>query len=376
MKQPGDSHPAGAGLYVHLPFCRVRCTYCPFVVTTRQEIEEEYVDALIEEMERRAEVGAIDSLFLGGGTPSRSSMQTLQRIVGAARSLYGLAAGSEVTLEANPEDVDEANLEGWLALGVNRISLGVQSLDDSELRPLGRIHGGETAIRALTLAVASGVRTSADLILGLPLQTPESFRESLLGVIERGVGHLSLYILDLEEGTRLFDQVRSRRVSLPEDEQTEAMYLLAGAEAARAGFEQYEVSNFARPGEQSAHNLKYWNRIRYAGFGVGAHSFDGRSRQANTRDVHEYIGRIVEGESAVAFHETLSEEEARHEELFLGLRKVPGLEYADLVRLSGEEGVPWIEQGMSEGWLKTESERISFTPRGFLLSNELIARLF
>lgn len=365
------------GLYVHLPFCRVRCTYCAFAVSTDRKLEGAYDSALIAELRlRHLPDREADSIFFGGGTPSLSALEGLQRISAEIRNLYDVLPDAEFTLEANPEDVTAEALEGWKELGVGRLSIGVQSLSDDELYPLGRGHGGSMAIDALRLAVAAGFRTSADLILGLPGQTPESFMASLQRVLASGVGHVSLYILDLEPGSLLETQVRSGRTRLPDDELTETMYHGAIRAAGEAGLRQYELSNFAREGEVSRHNLKYWNRLPYLGLGLGAHSFLGNTRLANSREIGEYTSALLAGRDAIVFREELTGENERHEKLFLGLRQKAGLRYADLVGLCGMEGERWVTRGVEEGWLNQSEDRVAFTSAGFLLSNEYISQLF
>jgi coproporphyrinogen III oxidase-like Fe-S oxidoreductase len=220
--------------------------------------------------------------------------------------------------------------------------------------------------------VKSGVRTSLDLILGLPQQTADSFEETLETAIKSGAGHVSLYMLDLEEGTALARQVEDQRVTLPDDDLVANLYTMAIERFAEAGFAQYEISNFARPGEECRHNLRYWRREQYLGFGIGAHSFVGDRRFANTRDIHRYIA----GQREPDFAEVLGEGEVRRETIFLRLRQAEGIDYEDVVRLCGEEGIAWMDRGLSDGWLRRVGNRVAFTPSGFLLSNEYISQLF
>ncbi len=359
------------GAYIHLPFCRVHCAYCPFAVSTDLSLQATYIDALIGEIEARANGEAVDTLFLGGGTPSRTAPEHLARVVAAIRSGFRVDPGGEFSIEANPEDVTSESIEFWRSLGINRSSIGVQSFNDAELQAIGRIHGAARAREAVRDAVSSGLRTSIDLILGLPDQTADSFRASLDEAIASGVGHLSVYMLDVDEDTALRRRVESGVVRLPDEDSTANLYLDMVSRLRDAGFAQYEISNFARPGEESQHNLRYWRRLQYHGFGIGAHSFIGERRFANTRDIHRYIGGTT-GD----FTEDLTDSERRHELVFLRLRQTAGIDYEDLRRLCGEEVVEWIEQGVSEGWLRREGPRVAFTPAGFLVSSELISQLF
>ena len=360
------------GLYVHLPFCRVHCTYCPFAISTDISLEQKYVDAVVREIES-ATVATADSLYFGGGTPSRTSVSALRRIFDAVRRRFELTAGAEISLESNPEDVTESSVAEWLALGVTRISIGVQSFHDRELTPLNRLHSASRALEAVSVAASTGVRTNLDLILGLPGQSAQSFRESIEAAIGSGAGHVSLYLLDLEEKTPLLTQVTRGRVELPEDSLVADLYQEAVETLTRGGLVQYEVSNFARRGEECRHNLRYWRRGEYHGFGMAAHSFMGGRRYANTRDIRRYIETSP---SATDFSETIGDDESRRETLFLGLRQVEGLHYDLLIELCGKEGVEWVDRGLGEGWLRRSDGRVGFTSAGFLLSNEYISQLF
>jgi oxygen-independent coproporphyrinogen-3 oxidase len=360
------------GLYIHLPFCRVHCAYCPFAISTDLRLQERYVETLIGEIERRGAGEKVDTIYFGGGTPSRTDRQHLAAITRTIHRRFAVEPQAEFSLEANPEDVSAESLAAWRSLGVNRISIGVQSFSDNELQAIGRVHDAARARQAIRYAVATGVRTSADLILGLPEQTELSFRESLCEAIDSGIGHLSLYMLDLDEETALKHRVEAGVVRVPDDEQVAPLYIEAVDTLARAGFRQYEISNFARPGEESQHNLRYWRRQPYHGFGLGAHSFVGERRFANTRDMQRYLDHP----STPEFVEQLTESEARREMLFLQLRQSSGIHYEEVVRLCGKEAVEWIEDGVSGGWLQRDGSRVAFTPAGFLVSSTLIAQLF
>ena len=357
------------GLYIHLPFCRVHCAYCPFAISTNIGLQDDYTAALVREIEGRAEGEAVDTIFFGGGTPSRTSRQNLTRVVDALRSSFAIDPDAEFSLEANPEDITPDAIAFWRSLGVNRLSIGVQSFHDAELRPLGRVHGRERALEAIRDAVASGIRTSIDLILGLPNQTASSFRETLDIAIDSGVGHLSLYMLDLEEGTALAKQVDAGRMTLPEEDDVAALYVEAIERLNAAGLAQYEISNF---GDVCLHNLRYWRREPYLGFGLAAHSFAGERRFANTRDIARYIA----GGGETDLDESLGPAEQRRETIFLRLRQSAGIDYDDIVSMCGEEGIEWIARGLDDGWLRRDGARVAFTPAGFLLSNDYISQLF
>lgn len=364
------------GLYVHLPFCRLRCTYCAFAVSVDSSQESRYVAALELEIAQRASGEPVDTIFFGGGTPSRTSPDLLQRITGALRAGFQTDPALEFSIEANPEDINSEAIERWRMMGVNRLSIGIQSLKAAELWPLGRVHGVDGALRAMKLAAESGMQFSVDLILGLPGQTSESFRRSLDGAILSGAGHVSVYMLDLEEGTSLARQVAQKKTVVPEEESVGEAYFGAIEQLERGGFRQYEISNFARPGQESMHNLRYWRRQPYFGFGLSAHSFLSGRRFANVRDLGAYIERMEAGVSTVDFEETIGPGEDRRERILLGLRQVAGIDSDEFLDLCGKEGSEWIRQGVLEGWVRQSGDRVALTPAGFLLSNEYISRLF
>ena len=359
-------------LYLHLPFCRVHCTYCPFAISTDLTQQEAYVEALLREIDA-AERARVETIYFGGGTPSRTGSRHLARIMARLRERFDVAADAEISLEANPEDVTVESVAAWQAMGANRISIGVQSFHDGELAAIGRIHGRQRAIEAVRTSAASGLRTNLDIILGLPGQTDATFRETLEQATDLGAGHISLYMLDLEEKTPLQVQVARGRVEIPEDDFVASQYLRSIEVLQARGLQQYEVSNFARAGEECRHNLRYWTRGEYHGFGMGAHSFLGDRRFANTRDLRRYIASSPD---AGDFSETLGPDEIRRERLLLGLRRTSGIHYEDFAQLGGEEGIEWMERGLRDGWLRREGERIALTPTGFLSSNEFISQLF
>jgi oxygen-independent coproporphyrinogen-3 oxidase len=361
------------GLYLHLPFCHTHCTYCPFAISTDLALQDRYVDALVREIEARGDRGAVDSIYLGGGTPSRTSLDNLARVFALLRERFDVHADAEISMEANPEDVTPESLAAWRAMGVNRLSIGVQSFDDAELRAIGRVHDRMRAVEAVRDAVASGMRANLDLILGLPQQTLDSFRATLDTALDLGAGHLSLYMLDLEEKTPLQTQVARGRVTLPEDDAVAELYVEAIERLGRAGLRQYEISNFAREGEECRHNLRYWTRGEYHGLGLGAHSFLGHERFANTRDIRHYIELSPDARD---FSEILGENEVRRETIFLRLRQTSGIHYEELARLCGQEGIEWTERGLVDGWLRRVDGGVAFTPAGFLQSTEYISRLF
>jgi putative oxygen-independent coproporphyrinogen III oxidase len=370
-----------AGLYVHLPYCRSRCGYCAFVVSTDESSRSDYLAALAREatiVEPEASGVRFDSLYLGGGTPSLVPPDELGRLVEELFHRFAFDGDSEVTLEANPEDVTVERRDSWLAAGVNRVSVGVQSLEDAELAAVGRRHDASGARRALERLGSSGLSLSADLILGLPEQTAASFRRSIEGVCASGVEHVSIYLLETEKSRAIEEDRRSNPERyLSDDDQAEA-WMEAGDLFAAHGFLHYEISNWARSGREARHNLKYWTRTPTLGFGVSAHELWRGRRRANVSAIPQYVSALSEGRRPLALDQPLGEEEAAKEGIVLGLRLsrgVPVLEIESSIekqgdRLLAEDYAAWFEAGV----LARGNGRVRFTERGFLLSNEVLCR--
>ena len=285
------------GVYVHTPFCLQKCLYCDFpsYAGFPAEVRQRYVEALCQEIELRSRqrglpVAERATVYFGGGTPTVLSVEQLGQIVNCLKQNGFWNEPAEATIEANPGTVDESKLKALRELGFDRISLGVQSLQDNELRALGRIHTAEQALRAVEEAKqADFQRISADLMSGIPCQTTESFRHTLDRILQLNLSHLSVYSLILEEGTPLERLVKSGKVALPDEEVSYSMYEMTTDVLDRAGLQRYEISNYAVPGQESVHNTVYWHYEPYAAFGVGACSFTGKERRTNTFDVREYI---------------------------------------------------------------------------------------
>jgi oxygen-independent coproporphyrinogen III oxidase len=363
------------GIYVHLPYCRVRCAYCSFVVSTDASSAKAYQDALAREialLSPKAEGVAFDSVYLGGGTPSLTPAPELARLLEDLRGRFHVRPGAEVTLEANPEDVSPATARDWAAAGVTRVSVGVQSFDDRELAAVGRRHDAAAARRALQTLGRDGLSISGDLILGLPEQTPESFRASLRQLCRSGAGHVSVYLL---EGERARTMPRERRLS---DDAQADLWLEMGETLAREGFSHYEISNWARPGQESRHNVKYWKRAPTLGLGVSAHELWEGRRRANVSTLVRYIADLAAGRRPVAVDSPVSQEEGARERLVLGLRLsegVPAGEVEDFVCGSGDPTLAGDYASWKEGGLLGEaSGRLRFTERGCLVSNEILCR--
>ena len=295
-----------AGLYVHLPYCASRCAYCAFVVTTEAGSRDRYLEALETESGLLAPEAAgarFDSVYLGGGTPSLLPPAAIARLLGALRERFAVAADAEVTLEANPEDVTAGAVAGWTDAGVNRVSVGVQALSDAELSAVGRRHDAARARAALGELAGCGLSTSGDLILGLPDQTRESFLASLAGLCDAGVEHVSIYLLETEKTKTIEEDRRLHPDRYLSDDAQAELWLEMGELLASRGLEHYEISNWARPGREARHNVKYWLRSPTLGLGVSSHELWSGRRRANVSNLEQYLAALEVGRRPVVLDE-------------------------------------------------------------------------
>jgi oxygen-independent coproporphyrinogen-3 oxidase len=370
-----------SGLYVHLPYCRSRCGYCAFVVSTDDSTRGDYLDAVGLEaalVEPEASGSRFDSLYLGGGTPSLVPPDDLAQLVGELRRRFAFVEDSEVTLEANPEDVTLDLRDAWIATGVNRVSIGVQSLEDAELAAVGRRHDAAGARRALDRLAEARISLSADLILGLPMQTAATFRRSVEEVCRAGVEHVSIYLLETDKSRTMEEDRRNHPERyLSEEEQAEA-WLEAGETLASRGFGHYEISNWARPGRPARHNVKYWKATPTLGLGVSAHELWSGRRRANVSGLPAYLASLREGHRPTALDSPVAALEAARERIFLGLRLSEGVPAAEIESWIEGAGDPLLSEDYpawhEEGFLAREDGCVRFTERGFLLSNEILCR--
>lgn len=317
------------GIYVHIPFCRKKCAYCDFVsVESSQEFQNKYVKALLREIEQNKDGAvSIDTLYIGGGTPSILEAKYIVDIVEALKKSFSFKC-NEFTLECNPESVTKEKIAFWKKAGVNRISLGVQSLSDSVLALLGRVHTSAEALRALKLLCDNFERVSCDVMCALPNQTQELFLQDLHTLTAFPISHISAYQLILEEHTPLYQRVQTGEVIVPDDDFAADCYESAVDLLQEKGFFRYEISNFAKKGFESLHNIKYWKREPYLGFGAAAHSFDGNFRFANVSNPIEYVTNTEKGKSVLGMREKV--EDALFESLMLGLRMAEGVDVVDI----------------------------------------------
>lgn len=370
------------GLYIHVPYCRSLCPYCAFAKAPLHHAEP---DRLLAVLRREGELArATDpwerprTVYLGGGTPTALEPATLRALLAWVRREFGVERVREWTVEANPEGLTDAKLEVLLEGGVNRLSLGIQSLEPDVLRVLGRIHDAARGLDALVRARRAGfTNLSADIMVAVPGETAEGVRRTVEGVLDAGADHVSIYSLQVEEGTALEAKV-SRGALLPPGEEVAAERYDAVATLLRsAGLRHYEVSSWARPGFESRHNQGYWSRRPYLGLGPGAHSLHGFDRWRNEEDVTRYFERVEAGALPREDRTRLSSREAVEETIMLALRRSRGIKRGRLTRLLGAPALGWSEWAAGAGALSLGTPgRIRPTDKGLLLSHEISAELF
>ena len=372
-------------LYLHIPFCQRKCRYCDFPsVDDFPCALDDYVAALARELALRAATlpgpVAATTLYLGGGTPSLLTPTQVARLLTAARQHYHLAA-AEITLEVNPGTVTAASLAGYRDAGVNRLSIGVQALDDRMLAKLGRIHTADEARAAVALARGAGfANLGLDLIHGLPGQTLAQWRATLAAVIELAPEHVSAYGLTVEEGTPFAALQEQGELVLPDEETAGRMVEVTGELLTAAGYEQYEIANFARPGFRSQHNQVYWQRTSYLGFGPGAHSFLAApgwgERWRSPADIPGYLAAINAGQLPEADRQALDRDDAASETMFLGLRRLDGVDEAAFAARFGDriEAVfPAATRLLALGMLERSAGRLRLTRAALPIANQVFA---
>ena len=376
------------GVYVQVPFCQTKCTYCNFHTgVVSNDRYQPYADAVCREIQASAlAASAVDTVYFGGGTPSLLDPESLRKILVTLREKCCMDF-REVTLEADPETITSAKASGWLAAGFNRISLGVQSFSDRELQATGRLHRRTDIYQAVRCLRDAGFgNISMDLIAGLPHQTHESWKSSLGDLLGVHPEHVSIYMLEIDEESRLGKESlsgggRYGASAIPSDDLMAEFYELACVQLRTEGYEHYEISNWGLPGRRSQHNLKYWRREPYAGFGAGSHSFDGCRRWANVHDAARYLECIEKGVSPCEKSEVVSSEQALEEEFFLGLRQLDGVDLARIEhdyavhsdRLASLRGR--INRLNSQGLVDLEGMRLRLVPDRLTISNEVFVEL-
>ena len=368
------------GLYIHVPFCSAICNYCNFNRGLFDgALKERYVEAVIAEAGKAGKAGRdpADTIYFGGGTPSLLEPHEIRRIIDSCESAFEIAADCEVTLEANPESVNEARLAGFREAGVNRVSFGVQSFRNEELRRLSRLHDAARAAAAVREARAAGFdNLSLDLMMWLPEQGVAEWIDSVDQAIALAPDHMSLYLLELYPNAPIKEEMARAQWSQAPDEVAAAMYLTAMDRLDEAGYDQYEVSNVARPGRRSRHNMKYWEDGDWIGIGCGAHSTRDGVRWKNVSATEDYVGRIARGEPTATDVRRLSADERLGDALFTGLRLMDGVDLAaiydrygvDVWERYGAELSPFVD----EGCLRREGSGLKLTREGMLIAHEVM----
>ena len=390
------------GIYVQVPFCQTKCTYCNFHTgVVAKERFAPYVEAVCQEIRKHRELLAavgvgrtwegeedsqgwlshpVDTVYFGGGTPSLLDAGHLERILEAIQGTFTTDL-QEVTLEADPETVEVEKAKAWTKSGINRVSLGVQSFSDKELAAAGRMHRRADVYRALPILHEAGIwNISFDLIAGLPHQTKESWKHSLEGLTALEPEHVSVYLLEVDEGSRLGRELlesgsRYSAGAVPNEDEMAESYEMAQAALEAAGYRHYESSNWGKPGFESKHNLKYWRREPYLGFGAGAHSFSGIQRWANAHDAAAYVSALESGRLPVEQLQTVTAEQALDEELFLGLRQLDGIDVGRIEREYGVVLAGRFEPLASAGLVEREGSVVRLAPEKLSVSNEVFVEL-
>jgi oxygen-independent coproporphyrinogen III oxidase len=384
------------GVYIQVPFCQTKCTYCNFHtgVVSRDRYQP-YANAVSREILESATLRSdrariVDTVYFGGGTPSLLDPSALAKILDTLRSTY-LFETPEITLEADPETITTEKAKSWRASGFNRISLGVQSFNDRELQATGRMHHRADIGHATEILRTAGFSNiSMDLIIGLPHQTRESWETSVGTLLDLRPEHISIYMLEVDEGSHLGKEslaggTRYSAAAIPPDDTQAEFYDSACARLAAAGYDHYEISNWALPERRSRHNLKYWQREPYFGFGAGAHSFDGKTRWANVHDSAKFVALIEQGISPREQIDALTSEQALEEEFFLGLRQLEGVDFARIRREYSANGNGTtsrfaairrqIDSLCSQNLLNLDGTRLRLAPNHLTISSSILAEL-
>lgn len=369
------------GIYIHIPFCTSRCIYCGFYSTTSLELRQRYVETVVKEIGIRSQETGVRSIYLGGGTPSQLTIPQLQQIFDAIYIYNKVEKDAEVTIEVNPDDVTETFAKGLATLPVNRVSMGAQTFDDVRLKFLHRRHTSSQVRKAVSLLRSAGISNiSVDLMYGFPNETISDWEGDIDAAIALDVEHLSAYCLTIEEGTELWRWLSQKKGNpsceiLPDEELERAMYEMLIDKSEAAGFEHYEISNFAKPGLYSRHNSSYWDGTPYLGIGAAAHSYDGNTRSWNIADIHQYIEGMENGKR-IFESETLDADTRYNDMVTVALRTRDGL---DLKRLSEDYRNYCLRNAqrfLDDGQLQvTQAQTLTLTRKGLFVSDMIMSEL-
>lgn len=369
------------GLYIHIPFCQQKCSYCDFnSFKSSADQRSNYINALIKEISLQGPVYkdyVVDSIFIGGGTPSILDGQEIKKVSKALREKFSIAEDLEFTIELNPNSVDLEKFKAYKEAGINRLSFGGQSFNNKELKDLGRIHKASDIFTAIDLAKSKGFKNiSLDLMLGIPGQTLESLEDSLEKAVSLDLKHLSVYSLILEEGTRLYDlATKTSKINLPDEALEREMYHFTKNFLSTSGFYQYEISNFSKEGFESRHNLKYWSYEDYLGLGLSSSSKIGNKRFANVDGFSSYIEALENNLLPVKEREVLTKQDQINEYIFMGLRKTEGFSYEKLEEIFSLNFLSAykneIEKNLNLGLIILDNENLRLTEKGLDLANQV-----
>jgi oxygen-independent coproporphyrinogen-3 oxidase len=371
-----------AGIYLHIPFCKKACHYCNFHFSTSTRQLPELVDALVREAELRRDYpgGKVDTIYFGGGTPSLLAAEQLMTIMQALRKFYDVAADAEITLEANPDDINLSALNSWKQAGINRLSIGVQSFSETDLQWMNRAHNAAQSLEAIRLAKQEGFSNlTIDLIYGLPGLSDEQWKENVATAIGLGINHLSCYALTVEPKTALEKLIAQHKTSDVDADQQARQFSLLTEWLTAAGYEHYEISNFAKPGFRSRHNSSYWQGRHYLGLGPSAHSFNGNSRQWNIANNAVYINHIQAGTDAFEI-EILTDSQRLNEYIMTSLRTVEGISLEEIDENWGQAKSEAIlqraQKHIERGHLGLSGNLLQLTASGKFLADGIAADLF
>ncbi len=367
-----------AGIYIHIPFCKQACHYCNFHFTTSLRHKNELVAALLKEMELQQdyfEKEKVDTIYFGGGTPSLLQFEDVRSLLEKIKSVFDITTGSEITMEVNPDDIDEEKLIGWKQTGINRLSIGVQSFFDEDLKWMNRAHEASQSVLSLQSAVRYFNNISIDLIYGTPLLSQEKWKQNVEKAIEFKVPHLSCYALTVEPRTPLHKMITQGTAADVNPDKQSDQFLLLMQWMEEAGYEHYEISNFARPGFRSLHNSSYWQGTKFLGVGPSAHSFNGTSRQWNISNNTVYIASVNKG--IIPFEkEELTATQRTNEYIMTSLRTMEGLDLNKIEHLQSERLIRQTKKYLERGLLLQKNSSLILTKEGKLLADGIAADLF
>jgi oxygen-independent coproporphyrinogen III oxidase len=371
-----------AGIYIHIPFCRKACTYCNFHFSTNHQLINQVIDSIGKEISLQSKYlsAPIETIYLGGGTPSLLNQSQLETLFNKVSSIFTVLPNAEVTLEANPDDIDEAQLNGWVELGINRLSIGIQSFRDLDLQWMGRAHTANQALNCIKLAQQAGIENiSIDLIYGIPGLSDADWSNNIDYAISSGVTHLSCYALTVEPKTALAHKINQQAIPDVDAAHQANHFQILQEKIDVAGFEQYEISNFSLPGKRSKHNSNYWSGKHYLGLGPSAHSFNGLSRQWNISNNALYIQSLSRGNIPFEL-ENLTLTQQLNEYIMTALRTIEGIQANKINAIAGKlifdeillDAIPYIKEGL----INLQKDRICLSPNGKFMADGIAANLF